>query len=361
LPPAPHPVLHSSLPPIPAFVRASEPELPEVEVDELLLVEQTESVAPIPAPSIVVHDELVSDPRALSQSLPTEPAKHEYQAFAPGWGPPPEIRPARLERPLLPPSEATHATRDWLVEAVKTSRRGLRARPWLGVLVAAAVVGVVALVFSALVSRVADARLAARTRVVTASDLAGVPLSQATVFVDGVAQCNALPCELELVDGSHWVSLRSAGFQSPPAHPIATGDSAPRHIHFQLRHEAAPPTSPSPVAAEAAAPTPVATVQLAPPAANPEPAPAAEPAPAPKKLARAPRAAVVRAASARLNINSIPSSSVVLDGRPLGQTPRLGVRVSPGAHTVVFIHGKKRVVRGTMARAGKTSVVSARL
>jgi serine/threonine-protein kinase len=47
-----------------------------------------------------------------------------------------------------------------------------------------------------------------------------------------------------------------------------------------------------------------------------------------------------------LNFNSIPSSSVVLDGKPLGQTPVMGIRVSPGAHQVVFIHpelGRKPV------------------
>ncbi|MGC4070093.1 MAG: PEGA domain-containing protein [Polyangiaceae bacterium] len=48
-----------------------------------------------------------------------------------------------------------------------------------------------------------------------------------------------------------------------------------------------------------------------------------------------------------LNINSIPQSNVLLDGRPLGKTPRAGVSVPGGSHTVVFIHpehGRKQVV-----------------
>jgi serine/threonine-protein kinase len=48
-----------------------------------------------------------------------------------------------------------------------------------------------------------------------------------------------------------------------------------------------------------------------------------------------------------LNINSIPQSNVLLDGRPLGKTPKAGVSVSAGSHTVVFIHpehGRKQVV-----------------
>ena len=46
----------------------------------------------------------------------------------------------------------------------------------------------------------------------------------------------------------------------------------------------------------------------------------------------------------QLNIQSNPRSSVVLDGRTLGLTPRFGVSVAPGSHSVVFTHpegGKK--------------------
>jgi len=39
-----------------------------------------------------------------------------------------------------------------------------------------------------------------------------------------------------------------------------------------------------------------------------------------------------------LNINSIPVSSVILDGRPIGSTPKLGLKVAAGSHTVVFVH-----------------------
>ena len=39
-----------------------------------------------------------------------------------------------------------------------------------------------------------------------------------------------------------------------------------------------------------------------------------------------------------LNINSIPPSNCILDGRPLGSTPKSGLSVSAGTHNVVFIH-----------------------
>ncbi len=44
---------------------------------------------------------------------------------------------------------------------------------------------------------------------------------------------------------------------------------------------------------------------------------------------------------AKLNINSIPPSAVLVDGRPVGRTPRSGVQVSPGTHTITFINPDK--------------------
>jgi hypothetical protein len=55
----------------------------------------------------------------------------------------------------------------------------------------------------------------------------------------------------------------------------------------------------------------------------------------------------------RLAINSIPMSSVVLDGRPVGSTPLVGLKVSPGVHTVVFIHPEQgRRVQSVRVPAG---------
>ncbi|HSN99837.1 MAG TPA: PEGA domain-containing protein, partial [Candidatus Nanopelagicales bacterium] len=61
-----------------------------------------------------------------------------------------------------------------------------------------------------------------------------------------------------------------------------------------------------------------------------------------------------------LNINSIPVSKVVLDGRPLGSTPKVGVSVPAGSHTVTFIHpelGKKSVTVTVKAGETKTAAV----
>lgn len=114
---------------------------------------------------------------------------------------------------------------------------------------------------------------------------------------------------------------------------------------------------PEPIAAppEPAKPPPVAV------APTPAPRPA-EPAPAPKPPPPAPEPVAVATGNGTLNINSIPPSRILLDGQPLGETPKIGVSVSAGTHTVTFIHpelGKKSV--SVRVEPGKTATASARL
>ncbi len=62
-----------------------------------------------------------------------------------------------------------------------------------------------------------------------------------------------------------------------------------------------------------------------------------------------------------LNINSIPVSNVILDGRPLGTTPKVGISVSAGNHTVVFIHAEHgRKVRSVSVKPGGTATAAVR-
>lgn len=65
---------------------------------------------------------------------------------------------------------------------------------------------------------------------------------------------------------------------------------------------------------------------------------------------------------ATLNLNSIPVSNVILNGRPLGTTPKIGVQVPPGPQTVVFVHPDlgRKVMSGTVA-AGETKTFMAKL
>lgn len=62
-----------------------------------------------------------------------------------------------------------------------------------------------------------------------------------------------------------------------------------------------------------------------------------------------------------LNINSIPISSVILDGKPLGSTPKMGVKVKAGTHTVVFVHPQHgRKTQTVTVAPGQTAVAVVR-
>jgi serine/threonine-protein kinase len=74
-----------------------------------------------------------------------------------------------------------------------------------------------------------------------------------------------------------------------------------------------------------------------------------------------PKAPPAAAGEAHLNINSIPVSNVILDGRPLGPTPKVGVSVKAGAHTIMFVHAEfGRKTKSVNVASGATSTVAVR-
>jgi serine/threonine-protein kinase len=84
------------------------------------------------------------------------------------------------------------------------------------------------------------------------------------------------------------------------------------------------------------------------------------PAPAAPKEPAEPKP-VAASGKGSLNINSIPVSNVILDGKPLGQTPKVGVSVSPGPHTVIFVHPEHgRKAKSVTVEAGKTAAAIVR-
>jgi serine/threonine-protein kinase len=121
---------------------------------------------------------------------------------------------------------------------------------------------------------------------------------------------------------------------------------------IDLRHESGAS------AAEESSPAPAAPAA---PRGGSAPRKGATPAPAPAPAAPKAPAAVAASGQGTLNINSIPQSNVLLDGRPLGKTPRAGVAAAAGPHTVVFIHpehGRKQVSVSVVA--GKTATAAVR-
>jgi serine/threonine-protein kinase len=77
--------------------------------------------------------------------------------------------------------------------------------------------------------------------------------------------------------------------------------------------------------------------------------------------AAAPDPAPAAASFGTLNINSIPSTTVIVNGKTLGRTPRMGLKVKPGTQSIVFIHpekGKKQTM--VEVPAGDTKTVAVR-
>jgi hypothetical protein len=68
-----------------------------------------------------------------------------------------------------------------------------------------------------------------------------------------------------------------------------------------------------------------------------------------------------RETGGKLSINSIPYSKVVLDGRPLGDTPRVEVVVAAGPHTVLFVHPDLgRIQKEVYVDSGRTVLAAVR-
>lgn len=94
-------------------------------------------------------------------------------------------------------------------------------------------------------------------------------------------------------------------------------------------------------------------------------APAPQPRAPVSAPASAPQAAAPAAAGGQgfLNINSLPASKVVLDGKPLGPTPQLNVAVPAGSHKILFLNsdlGLKKTITVTVAK-GETKAAFTKL
>ena len=63
------------------------------------------------------------------------------------------------------------------------------------------------------------------------------------------------------------------------------------------------------------------------------------------------------AASARLQLTSTPSAAVMLDGRPLGMTPRMGIEVPPGEHRITFANKSRTEGRTITVIPGEARLV----
>jgi hypothetical protein len=253
------------------------------------------------------------------------------------------------------------------------------------VVIALGLAGVFAIVAAAVYfTRPSEALL-----LVTASGPRDTAVENVKVFVDGELACMESPCRKKITPGAHTVRVEAPGFERGADRPIVVKGGADQIEHFQLVREgaaeaSAPKTddtaaatasaaSPdaAPSAAPSAAPTPAAEAQPAtesaaaattPPVANPvqpaAPQPA-KPASRPAAPATPPAAAQPATGNGTININSIPVSAVLVDGRPVGQTPTRA-SVPAGTHTVTFVHpeqGRRSVTVTVTAGGSATAAV----
>jgi hypothetical protein len=82
----------------------------------------------------------------------------------------------------------------------------------------------------------------------------------------------------------------------------------------------------------------------------------------PATSALEPQGPPVPEADCKINFESVPVSTVVLDGRKVGSTPKLGFATGPGAHVVVFEHpAHGKLTTNVECKGGETKTVTVRL
>jgi hypothetical protein len=236
--------------------------------------------------------------------------------------------PARMAEPTRAATVATTA----LGVLPRWFARGPRSKElWtfvLGIAVLAALAATVALVIDSIRSPAPARASLGSAVVVTVAGPSGTAIPDAVVFADGRPWCDSAPCRLEGLDpGVHLVHVAAPGFVRAAQRAVNIGSDEDRTLHFELVPEASASALATSVSIDDLPAAPAETrssTESERPASAPPPPRAAMPAPAP------PRPGI-------LNLSSSPRASVVVDGRPLGMTPQR-VRVSPGPHSVLFVH-----------------------
>jgi len=212
------------------------------------------------------------------------------------------------------------------------------------------VVAIVAIV--SLTSRSEGALLA------TVAGPGNVPVDSLKLYVDGKLVCEGSPCRVgDLARGTHFVRVAAQGYQRTADRAIVVVSGEESVLNFALSREAQ-----EPIARAAPAATEPALDQ---PSRGSSPSDSR-----PTRRARsgasnavAPRSTGARTAPAdakgTLSITANTPTNIVVDGRPLGKTPK-AIRVSAGKHTVVFAGEQGRRVQVVDVGAGENKSVAAK-
>lgn len=286
--------------------------------------------APLPPPTL---------PPISRQAITEPPASGSFQADV------------TLPRPAPLPSDISDIVPTEMVAASTATRRP----PYLAI--AGAVLAVAA-------SALFLVRPQTGT-VVVAAKAAGRGITAGQVFVDGRLVCTELPCRASGIEqGTHTVRVDAAGF-APGTDLVAVRSGQDAAFAVELvraepivadARPAAPVAAPiaAPVAPPAETTVPIALVD------NDKHASAPTSAPTPAVAKTEVKAAPV--AKGTLSLDSSPPSKIVLDGRPIGDTPKAGLSVKAGNHTILFANpgGARKSVTVTV-KAGESRSISVKL
>lgn len=174
---------------------------------------------------------------------------------------------------------------------------------------------------------------------------AGPGLEHAAVEVIGGPQRKAvvdLPARIEVAaNGKYLVRATRPGYQDYEAEVTFAEGETEKEVRIELRpaHAAGSPgwTQPNPVVLEESVPRSNSAGTLSPSGAGASPS-----------------------GAGTLSLNSIPISSVLVNGRPVGSTPRQ-IQLPPGSHSVIFVHPKLgRKSMNVNVLPGKTAIAATR-
>ncbi len=330
------------------------------------------SAPPPPAPASVAQGKLPPPPAPVSVAQGKLPPPPAAVSVGPHLPPPP--RPASF-RPTIPTQPASYRVAD----SQPPSSAALGSVPPIALsqppppvelpmrripraaIAAASVAAAALLAVGLLGAKSAIFSSPGGSLVATVAGVAGQPVKGVSVFVDGKRRCESSPCRVDdLGIGSHFVRVTAPGYISTAAQAVAVHSGQDAVMRLDLSplkpakadatakqdkddkadnsksdDQGAVQASSLPAAPEhTASSAPVSRHHYAYHARTAPAHHSAPPAPAPA----APSGKGV------LILSSTPATNVVVDGHPLGSTPK-AVRVPAGTHTVVFAGEAGRAVR----------------